>query len=163
MIVTNHKKWVINYIKKNYGCTPVIASNIIIDKLCNFIIESWDSRLNIWKDQVPFMKKDNFCVLAELGSDRDGSYCHYKFVFPFEYVDNKVNKDKNMTDIEELKYAISQRDRLIKQMADALSWYADKPLPCTNKGKFCGSCTEFDMCSYRRNRLLIDKAKAIVK
>lgn len=68
-----------------------------------------------------------------------------------------------MTDIEELKYAITQRDKLIKQLIDALSLYANGQLHCTDKGKQCGLCAEFDICSYRRNRLLIDKAKAITK
>ena len=68
-----------------------------------------------------------------------------------------------MTDIEIYKYAITQRDKLIKQLIDALSLYAKEPLHCIDKGKQCGLCAEFDMCSYRRNRLLIDKAKAILK
>lgn len=68
-----------------------------------------------------------------------------------------------MTDIEIFKYAIAQRDKLIKQLIDALSLYAKEPLHCTDKGKQCGLCTEFDTCFYRRNRLLIDKAKAILK
>lgn len=68
-----------------------------------------------------------------------------------------------MTDIEIFKYAIAQRDKLIKQLIDALSLYANESLLCTDKGKQCGLCTEFDTCFYRRNRLLIDKAKAILK
>ena len=68
-----------------------------------------------------------------------------------------------MTDIEYLKYTIIQRDKLIKQLIDALSVYANGPLHCIDKGKQCGLCDEFDTCSYRRNRLLIDKAKAILK
>ncbi|MCQ2300732.1 MAG: hypothetical protein MJZ81_11475 [Bacteroidales bacterium] len=58
---------------------------------------------------------------------------------------------------------IKKRDELIKQLSDALWWYAGKPLHCIDKGKHCGLCTEFDTCSYCRNRLLIDKAKTIVK
>lgn len=91
MNLTKHKKWVNDYMKKNYGCTHEIR----VDSNCNFVIESWDSRLNIWDDKVPFIKKDRFCKIAEIGSDRDGSFCHYKFVFPFDYVDGEVRKAKN--------------------------------------------------------------------
>ena len=73
------------------------------------------------------------------------------------------NVDTEMTDIEIYKYAIIQRDKLINQLIDALSVYANGPLHCIDKGKQCGLCAEFDTCSYRRNRLLIDKAKAILR
>ena len=68
-----------------------------------------------------------------------------------------------MTDIEIYKYAIIQRDKLIKQLIDALSLCVNESVHCIDNGKQCGLCTEFDTCSYRRNRLLIDKAKAILK
>ena len=71
--------------------------------------------------------------------------------------------DTEMTDIEIYKYAIIQRDKLIKQLIDALSVYANGPLHCIDKGKQCDLCNEFYTCSYRRNRLLIDKAKAILR
>lgn len=89
MNLTKHKKWVTNYMKKNHSCTPVLATEINVDTNCNLIIESWDSRMNIWKDQVP--------------------------------------------------------------------------LHCKINGKSCGLCTESNSCPFYRNRLLIDKAKAIVK
>lgn len=91
MNLTKHKKWISDYLKRNYGWTPVRASNIEVDNDCNLVVESWDSRMNIWRDQVPFMRKDKFCKMAKLDSDRDGSYCHYKFSFPFDYVDSMVN------------------------------------------------------------------------
>ena len=77
MDLKKHKKWVNDYINKNYSFVPVLASKIEVDNNCNFVLESWDSRLNIrkvniWKDQIPFMKKDKFCKIAEIGCDRDG-------------------------------------------------------------------------------------------
>lgn len=91
MNLSKHKKWIKNYLDKNYGCVPDLKSAFEIDSECNFVVEAYDSRLNIWKEQVPFMKKDKFCKIAEVGSDKDGSYCHYKFVFPFGFVDAQVN------------------------------------------------------------------------
>lgn len=97
MNLSKHKRWIQDYFNENYGCVPssifapVLKSALEIDNKCNFVVEAWDSRLNLWKEQVPFMKKDKFCKKVEVGSDRDGSYCHYKFVFPFDFVDAQVN------------------------------------------------------------------------
>lgn len=115
MNLSKHKKWINDYFNKNYGCVPVLRSALELDNECNFVVEAWDSRLNLWKEQVPFMKKDKFCKTVEVGSDRDGSYCHYKFVFPFDHVDSHINKEMQTKNVEQ------DADRLHVKSSDSIN------------------------------------------
>ena len=161
MDLTKHKKWVNDYMKKNYGYTPVLATEIKVDNNCNLVIESWDSRLNIWKDQVPFMKKDKFCKFVKYDTDRDGSYYHYRFEFPFEYVNSEINKNKNEYTCE---YALengrctifsNQINKLVNGLGDqmginirlreAIAFATGRLdiVPQTNEGKLCIEVREY--------------------
>lgn len=149
MDLKNHKKWVNDYMKKNYSYTPVLASEINVDNDCNLVLESWDSRLNVWKDQVPFMKRDRFCKFAELGSDREGSFCHYKFVFPFEYVENEVNSkssngfacDQSRGLKNENKYTnFAERASAFGEYCAKNNRFCNTPGNCVGKSMKCTNC-----------------------
>lgn len=66
-----------------------------------------------------------------------------------------------MSDLEKINEAILKRDKLIKQLADALSWYRDKPFHCSSK--CCGLCTEYSSCRSRINTKLCEKAREILR
>lgn len=130
MNLTKHKKWVKDYLKENYGLALVFSTQFEVDNNCNLVVESWDSRISIWKDQVPFMKKDKFCKTVEIGSDRDSTYCHYKFVFPFEYVDKEVNKSAEPE---------ANTNEIILKLREAITFATGRLdiVSHTNEGKLC--------------------------
>ena len=149
MDLKKHKKWVNDYMNKNYSCVPVLASKIEVDNNCNFVLESWDSRLNIWKDQIPFMKKDKFCKIAEIGYDRDGRYCHYKFVFPFDYVENEINSKSSSGSTCNQSCGMKNEDKYTNfaERASAFGEYCAKnnrlcntPGNCVGKSIKCTNC-----------------------
>lgn len=136
MDLTKHKKWIKDYLKENYVITGTDTPNGAIGPridFCDdqiFIIENWDSRTNILSDQVPFMKKDKFCKFVKYGADRDGSYYHYRFEFPFGYVDAQVNKDD--------KPKLNEEETIMK-LCEAIAFATGRLdiVPHTNEGKLC--------------------------
>lgn len=167
MDLTKHKKWIKDYLKENYVITGTDTPNGAIGPridFCDdqiFIIENWDSRINILSDQVPFMKKDKFCKFVKYGTDRDGSYYHYRFEFPFEYVNDEINKNKNEYTCE---YALEngrctvfsgQIDKLVNGLGDqmginirlreAIAFATGRLdiVPQTNEGKLCIEVREY--------------------
>lgn len=139
MNLTKHKKWVKDYLKENYGLALVFSTHFEVDNNCNLVVESWDSRMSIWKDQVPFMKKDKFCKKAEIGSDRDSTYCHYKFVFPFDYVENEINSRSSSGSTCNQSCGMKNEDKYTNfaERASAFGEY------CAKNNRFCntpGNC-----------------------